>query len=382
MYLAWREMLFARTRFLLMGVVLGLMSLLVVIISGLTAGLVNDGVSGLKAMDADVIAFEEGTQTDSAFTRSIVNIADAEKFADVEGIAEAAPLGLTIANAHNQNGTAVDLTLLGVQPGSFVAPQGVPGMSNEPHSGTPAATKHDIVLSSTLQDEGIAIGDTITIDRLETKLNVVGFADGQRTFGHVDIAYLPLDVWQEIHSGARSGEPVKPEAYEEASVIVARTADKPDTGSLSAQSGLDVRTLKESFDSSPGYTAEMMTLTMIKWFLYVIAALVTGAFFLVWTIQRAGSIATLRAMGATKGFLLRDSLGQAVVILAVSILSGALIAVGLGSLLEQTAMPYATEFSSVLGGSAILFVSGLIGALVAVYRVTRTNPLQALGENR
>ena len=40
-----------------MGVVLGLMSLLVVIISGLTAGLVNDGVSGLKAMDADVIAF-------------------------------------------------------------------------------------------------------------------------------------------------------------------------------------------------------------------------------------------------------------------------------------------------------------------------------------
>ena len=42
MYLAWREMLFARTRFLLMGVVLALMSMLVVIISGLTAGLGND----------------------------------------------------------------------------------------------------------------------------------------------------------------------------------------------------------------------------------------------------------------------------------------------------------------------------------------------------
>ena len=77
MFLAWREMLFARTRFLLMGVVLGLMSLLVVIISGLTAGLVNDGVSGLKALDADVIAFERGTQTDSAFTRSIVDVDDA-----------------------------------------------------------------------------------------------------------------------------------------------------------------------------------------------------------------------------------------------------------------------------------------------------------------
>ena len=126
----------------------------------------------------------------------------------------------------------------------------------------------------------------------------------------------------------------------------------------------------------------MMTLSMIKWFLYVIAALVTGAFFLVWTIQRAGNIAALRAMGATKGFLLRDSLGQAVIILGVSVIVGALIAVGLGSLLETTAMPYATELGSVLSGSAILFVSGLIGALIAVVRVTRTNPLAALGENR
>src|SRR5699024_11760738 len=102
--------------------------------------------------------------------------------------------------------------------------------------------------------------------------------------------------------------------------------------------------------SSPGYTAEMMTLTMIKWFLFVIAALVTGAFFLVWTNQRAGNTPTLRAMGATKGFLLRDSLGQAVRILALSIVAGALIAVGLGSLPERTALPYATEIGSAVGG--------------------------------
>src|SRR5699024_716205 len=144
-----------------------------------------------------------------------------------------------------------------------------------------------------------------------------------RTFGHRVAAHLPLDARQEIHAGARHGEAVKPDAYEEASVVVAKTADKADTEALSQASGLDVHTLKESFDSSPGYTAEMMTLTMIKWFLFVIAALVTGAFFLVWTIQRAGNIATLRAMGATKGFLLRDSLGQAVSILALSIVAGA-----------------------------------------------------------
>ncbi|MEO5303526.1 ABC transporter permease [Corynebacterium sp. c25Ua_47] len=382
MYLAWREMLFARTRFLLMGVVLALMSMLVVIISGLTAGLVNDGVSGLKAMESDVIAFADGTQKDSAFTRSVVDASDAESFSQLEGMDQATPLGLTIANAHNQDGTAVDLTLFGVEPDSFIAPAGLPPIDTARADGKPSNTKHDIILSSTLQDEGIEVGDTITLDRLDIPLDVIGFTDNQRTFGHVDVAYLPLDIWQEVHAGGRHGEAVNPEAYEEASVIVARTADKPDTDALTERSGLDVRTLKESFDSSPGYTAEMMPLSMITWFLYVIAALVTGAFFLVWTIQRAGNIATLRAMGATKSFLLRDSLGQAVVILLVSILAGALIAVGLGSLLEKTAMPYSTEFGAVINGGLILFVAGLLGAFIAVVRVTRTNPLAALGENR
>ena len=397
MFLAWREMLFARTRFLLMGLVLALMSILVVIISGLTAGLVNDGVSGLKAMNAETIAFEEGTKTDSAFTRSVVDVTAAEDVAVADGVTEATPMGLTIVNAKNQDGTPVDLTLVGVDPGSFLAPgtaaagdsvegETLPAMAapGDRAAGEPTSTPHDVVVSATLKDEGLNIGDVITVERLETPLTIVGFADGQRTFGHVDIAYAPLDVWQEIHAGARDGEAAPDDAYSQASVVVARGADGvvPGLDALSAATGLDARTLEESFDSSPGYGPETMTLSMIEWFLYIIAALVTGAFFLVWTIQRAGDIAVMRAMGATKGFLLRDSLGQAVVILALSIGVGVALALALGAGLEASPMPYATELAPVLTGAALLFVFGLIGASVAVFRVTRTDPLTALGENR
>ena len=397
MFLAWREMLFARTRFLLMGLVLALMSILIVIISGLTAGLVNDGVSGLKAMNAETIAFEEGTKTDSAFTRSVVDVTAAEDVAVADGVTEATPMGLTIVNAKNQDGTPVDLTLVGVDPGSFLAPgtaaagdsvegETLPLMAapGDRAAGEPTSTPHDVVVSATLKDEGLNIGDVITVERLETPLTIVGFADGQRTFGHVDIAYAPLDVWQEIHAGARDGEAAPDDAYSQASVVVARGANGvvPDLDALSAATGLDARTLEESFDSSPGYGPETMTLSMIEWFLYIIAALVTGAFFLVWTIQRAGDIAVMRAMGATRGFLLRDSLGQAVVILALSIGVGVALALALGAGLEASPMPYATELAPVLTGAALLFVFGLIGATVAVFRVTRTDPLTALGENR
>ena len=319
MFSAWRDMFFARTRFLLMGLVLALMSILVVIISDLTAGLVNDGV----------IVFQDGTQTDSAFTRSVVDLSAAADFAAVEDVEDATP------------------------------------------------TAHDIIVSSTLEDAGISLGDTITVDRLETELTVSGFTEDQRTFGHVALAYLPLDVWQEINAGARAGEAVSASVYDEVSVVVAQTTNGADLEALSAESGLE-----ESFASSPGYTAETMTLSMIEWFLYIITALVTGAFFLVWTIQRSGDIAVMRAMGATKGYLLRDSLGQAVIILALSIATGVVLAVGLGLWLESTAMPYSTEVGPILGGAALLFAAGLLGALIAVFRVTRTDPLTALGENR
>ncbi|MEJ6020315.1 ABC transporter permease [Corynebacterium sp. H113] len=384
MYLAWREMLFARSRFLLMGLVLGLMSILIVIISGLTSGLVNDGVSGLKAFDADVVAFEEGTQTDSAFTRSQINLADADALAADGAVSEAAPLGLTIANAKNQDGVPVDLTLIGVLPDSFLAPEGLPEMAapESRKADEATSTPHEVILSNSFEDDGMKVGDTITLERLNTEFTVTGFTDEQRTFGHVGLAYTPMDVWQEVHAGARNGEAARPEAYDVASVVVARTVDKPEVEALSENSGLDVRTLKESFNSSPGYSAETLTLTMIQWFLYIIAALVTGAFFLVWTIQRAGDIAVMRAMGATRGFLMKDSLGQAIVILVVSIFLGVAVATAMGFGLEQSPMPYLMELWPVVTGAITLFIAGLIGALVAVFRVTRTDPLNALGENR
>lgn len=68
-----RELTFARGRFTLMGIVIALISVLVVLLSGLSSGLVNDGVSGLKSMPATAFAFNAGTITDNAFSRSLVD---------------------------------------------------------------------------------------------------------------------------------------------------------------------------------------------------------------------------------------------------------------------------------------------------------------------
>ena len=50
MFLALRELRFARWRFTLVGSVVALITVLVVLLSGLSSGLVNDGVSGLQRL--------------------------------------------------------------------------------------------------------------------------------------------------------------------------------------------------------------------------------------------------------------------------------------------------------------------------------------------
>ncbi len=49
---------------------------------------------------------------------------------------------------------------------------------------------------------------------------------------------------------------------------------------------------------------------MMRGFLFAISALVIGTFFTVWTIQRNGDVAVLKAPGASTPNLLKDALGQ------------------------------------------------------------------------
>ncbi|UYP19038.1 ABC transporter permease [Rhodococcus sp. Z13] len=376
MFLALRELWFARTRFLLMGAVVGLISILMVILSGLSSGLVVDGVSALQRTPVQAFAFAEGTKTDSAFSRSVVTEDQAEAWRARPDVARAELFGNTIVNAKTGDGTPVDLTLFGIRPGSFLEPAAAEGSA--------LSGDHDVVLSDSARDAGVELGDTIVIDRLGTRLDVVGFTSDKRTFGHVDVGYVPLSIWQEIHAGVRVGEAVPPSAYTEASVVAIEGVDGalPDLAAGDAAAGTAAKTLEESFDSSPGYSAEMMTMSMIIAFLYAISALVVGAFFTIWTVQRSREIAVLRAMGASTGFLLRDSLLQAVIVLVGSVAVGVLIGLGLGSGLKGSGMPFVLETGPIVQGAVLLVVLGLVGAALAVARIVRVDPLAALGENR
>jgi len=376
MFLALRELSFARGRFVLMGSVVALICVLMVLLSGLSVGLINDGVSGLQKLPVTSFAFQADVDEAAAFSRSAVAVETARDWVGLEGVEEAAPFGNALVNTRSDQGVDIDMALFGVEQGSWLAPEAAIGRT--------LSGPGEIVLAGTLQDEGVAVGDTVTIDQIGTELEVVGFLDGQHTFGHVDVGYVDLRTWQEIRAGARPGEAVPDHVYQDASAIAVKGTDgaEVDLAAGDATAGTSSMTLEESFGASPGYTAETSTLQMIQWFLYAISALVVGAFFTVVTIQRKSEIAVLRAIGAGLGYLLRDSLTQSAILLAASTAVGVGIGVVLGASIAASPMPFALESAPVALAGILLIVLGMIGAAIAVVRITRVDPLTALGGNR
>lgn len=381
MFLALRELRFARARFGLMGGVITLIAVLMVLLSGLSSGLVNDGVSGLKSMPATAFAFNEGTKTDNAFSRSVVDPSRAEAWSTQPGVEDVTLMGSTIVNGATEDGTQVDLSLFGVETDSFLAPAVGEGRGIE--------AVNEIVVSPTAADAGVNIGSTVTLDRLDVELTVVGFTEGQATFGHVDMAYLPLETWQLIASGqSQPGTPTEAQTgaleFDTASAVAIKAEDgaDPDFAAGDSAAGTVTSTLEESFGASPGYTAETMTLEMIQVFLYAICALVVGAFFTVWTIQRKHELAVLRAVGASTGYLLRDGIFQAVVILVLSTAVGVAAGLGMGAWLSGSAMPFALEAGPISTATAVTILMGVLGAAIAIVRISRVDPLAALGGQR
>lgn len=245
------------------------------------------------------------------------------------------------------------------------------------------AADGEVVVSGTAAEEGVELGDTITLEPSGKELEVVGVLEGQHTFGHVEVGYLSLRSWQEAKAGVRAGDTVAPRVYEEFTAVAVRGQDgPPDLAAGDEAAGTTSMTLEGSYDASPGYTAETSTLQLIQGFLYVISALVVGAFFTVLTIQRRGEIAVLRALGAGTRYLLGESLLQSLVLLVVSVAAGIGVGLGLGSAISATEMPFALEAGPVIGAAVLLVVLGVAGAAVAVVRITRVDPLTALGGAR
>lgn len=371
MFLAVRDLRFAKGRFLLMGAVVALIAVLAVILTGLATGLTTDNISALRAMPVTHLAFQQGVQGD-LFSRSVIQQPTWQRWAAQPGVRAATPYGNLLIHATDQrNGKDLNIALFGVQPGAVIAPT--------PASGQPlGATPDGVLVSAKLAEQGVRAGDTLVVERVGTRLRVLGTV-GEASFGHVAVAYAPLRLWQQVHYGLPGQPP--PAAWRQATAIALTLTPGTDVTALDARLGTDTVSKPAAYAAAPGYSAETGTMTLIRVFLYLISTLVVGAFFMVWTVQRKPEIALIKALGGSSRWLLGDAVTQVLVVLVAATAAGVGVGLALGAGLAGTA-PFAIEPGPIALAAVLLVALGSLGTLAAVRRITSVDPLTALGGNR
>ncbi|MFD4034465.1 ABC transporter permease [Streptomyces sp. NPDC058637] len=362
MFVAWRDLKFAKGRFALMGTVIVLITLLVGLLSGLTAGLGQQNISAITSLPANQIAFDAPSSgQDISYANSTVTEQQWQQWAKATGVISAEPLGITTTKAIAGN-KSTGVSAFGVQPGSALAPD-----SNN-------IDDQSAVLSTTAADDlGVSPGDSFTLAGQKVTVAAVS---GDASFSHTPVIWTSLGTWQQV--APPTGKSDKPVA----TAIALNTTSGADIGATDEAADTKTVSLDDSLSAIGSYTSENGSLQLMRGFLFAISALVIGAFFTVWTIQRNGDVAVLKALGASTANLLKDALGQAVVLLAGGTLIGTGIAAGLGALVSGSAVPFLLTPTSVLVPAAVMIALGAIGAALSIRRITSVDPLTALGSVR
>ncbi|MFZ2509974.1 MAG: FtsX-like permease family protein [Gordonia sp. (in: high G+C Gram-positive bacteria)] len=331
MYIGWREIRRSAGKFGLMTGVIALLSFMVVALSALTGGLQQQSVSAVQALPGSGLAVQQdATGAAATLVDSRLDAAAVERIRDADH--GAAPLGIAMS---------------GVGAGGMSTAVAVFGRAD--------AAAGVRLRPDTAQTLGVSPGDEVTVGGTTARVSSIGETG---MFAHSPVAEVPLDLWRQAAH------------RDELTAMIT-------TGAFGNIHGVAQAQGSARLDLIPGYSSEHNSLLLIQGLLLVISAVVVGAFFAVWTSHRLSSLAVVRAMGAGKGYLLRDGLGQAAVVLGVGLTAGAVVGVA-GAWAVSGVMPIAITASGVLVPIAAMAVLGLAGATLALRPLTSVDPLTAL----
>lgn len=377
MFIAIRDLTFAKGRFLLMGLVVTLVAFLVTVLSGLSAGLIKNNISGLIELPATHVAFEYNDHP--SYRNTMVERYMWEGWRGQPGVTALEPMGHTVFNARTEAGLPLEIALWGLNPGSFIEPTVDEGDQL-------GSLENGVIISGMLLDDDIGIGDTIILDRVLTELKVVGIVEEERNIGHLPIVYTPLPKWQEATYGPPGGPPPGEKLpdilFDFVSVIAIQLEEGTDIAALDDEFETITLDRQKFYEASTGYKEEIFSVGMIQWFLVIISAVVIGAFFTIWTIQRTKEIGLVKALGASNAYLMRDALGQALILMLLGTGVGMGLALWIGKTFMEGAGPFMYESGMVLSSMALLMIAGLIGAALSINRIAAVDPMIALGREQ
>lgn len=339
MNLAWKEIKKSKIRFLILGSIVFLISLLTFIISGLANGLSQDNAALIKDLPDGY--FYMNADADKTYNLSRIDSSTQEKLLNEQNGATALSIQMGFLNDKNDKQQSV----------AFVTTTDSK-LFKDVKSG-------EIILDRSMKDKGIKVGDILTNTQFSGEFIVKGFVH-QKKFSHAPVAFINIQDYKEIYR------------VDEMQLVFVPGKDE-----AQAVAGLQTLSKKQFLDTIPSYNAEQMSLNMIVWFLVVISGMLFAIFFYMMNVQKIGLYGILKAIGLKTSSLFKMMWTQMFFISVIAL--GLSIAISQGfNITAPEGMPFSLTIETTTQLSMVFLIIGFIGATLSGIQIKKVEPLQAI----
>lgn len=328
-----------KTRYLILGSIIFLISFLTLIISGLANGLSYDNASLVKNMPEGTYYMESEAEEQYNFSE----ISDSQR--------------------EEMESTHPDALFLSIQMGELEdndeQKHGITYVTATDNDIFPDVEKGEVILDESIQEDGIEAGDELSTNLMDGSFTVTDFAE-QEKFSHSAVAFIHPDDFMNMYQS------------EEYQLAFTEDEEEDIEGMAAFSQGQFLNTI-------PSYSAEMLSLNMIIVFLFVISGMLFAIFFYMINVQKLGTYGILKAVGVKTFTLLRLMWVQMILITLISLI----IAMSLSQLITLI-LPEGMPYQLTLGTSAVMaagfFIIGFIGATLSGIQISKVEPMEAINQ--
>lgn len=373
MYLAIREMRFAKVRYSLIATIMLLVAFLVLFVTGLARGLAYDNAASIQNMDATHFIMEK--DSNHRFTRSHLSEEVGIQAGSVVGQENVQPLGvkMTTMTAEGTSGK-LDVTLLGMNPEGWLMPKVTEGAA------ITSSESGQVLVDRKLKDSGIGLGAVLVDQVSGLKWTVSGFVSHE-SFSHSPVILLNLHDWQQLQAKTVARPGTGGAGEDKAYNAIALKANKQQLEQLvTAFPGAEIVTKSDAVSAIPGYKEEQGSLWMMIIFLFIISSFVLAVFFYVITIQKSSQFGILKAIGTRTAYLVRSVTLQVLLLSTGSLIVSMLLIQAVEAVLPS-GMPFQLQISTLAYTSGAFIAMSLAGSLLSVWKVTKIDALDAIGRS-
>ncbi len=366
MFLALREMRRAVVRFGLLVAAIGLLVFLILFQQALQDGLLTSFVGAIRNQSAPVLVYSVDAQR--TLQGSTIPPELERQVRGAEGVGRSARLNQSTFTIRIGEEGDSDAAIIGTDDQELVRPTTLTAGRRPEREGEAVGSDGDFRLGAR-----VAVVGSPGVRPAE--VTVVGLAEDLQ-LSVTPTLFTDLDTFRAASMAVNPGATAMlPNAIAVAPADGA-SAERVAASINSVAPDADALTRGDAADNSPGVAQVRQSFQVIFLLYGLVVPLLTGLFFLIITLQKAGSLTLLRAIGA------RASVLAGSLLLQVGIVMGLGLAVGVGLFypLSRTGvggLSLRFDATAVLAWSALLLGLGLLSALASLRRVLRIDPIEA-----